>query len=297
MSEGTQKFSLGNQSYIGHLARQSMNYTINNDGLTGPSYISTHQSNAPHKILGENSNSNQTFKVSTLKVENKKKIKKELKKHASSKKSIKHINNKTPRKVKNINDSSISKKIENSLRSSHFGLKEISKKVKDIVKKLKKTSYKEISDLIVCQLNEKDGKDEKNIRRRIYDSLNVMKAMNLFEKDPSNKFIVWKGDKTDQASNDEMTSSNFSFKKRRRSMIEDDNLDNENFSIEEFKYIIVNNLLKLINRNIRGKNTIVNYLWRNNFGNKIIYLKSYLKETKSRKVKFQKRKRLDSPLS
>jgi len=87
-----------------------------------------------------------------------------------------------------------SKKLSsNHTRNSNFGLKEISKKVKEIVKKLKQATYKQISDVIVNEINEKDSKDEKNIRRRIYDSLNVMKAMNLFRKDSCNKFILWNG--------------------------------------------------------------------------------------------------------
>lgn len=87
-----------------------------------------------------------------------------------------------------------SKKLSsNHTRNSNFGLKEISKKVKEIVKKLKQATYKQISDVIVNEINEKDSKDEKNIRRRIYDSLNVMKAMNLFRKDTCNKYILWNG--------------------------------------------------------------------------------------------------------
>jgi hypothetical protein len=87
-----------------------------------------------------------------------------------------------------------SKKYSLHTRNSNFGLKEISKKVKEIVKKLRRATYKQISDVIVNEINEKDSKDEKNIRRRIYDSLNVMKAMNLFRKDTCNKFILWNGD-------------------------------------------------------------------------------------------------------
>jgi len=80
-----------------------------------------------------------------------------------------------------------------SSRNSSFGLKEISKNVLKIVKRCKSTSYKEISDLIVTNINaDLNGtKDEKNIRRRIYDSLNVMKAMNLFKNEKNLKKIVF----------------------------------------------------------------------------------------------------------
>ena len=54
-------------------------------------------------------------------------------------------------------------------RSFGFGLKEISNRVREIIKRVGTTSYKEISDEIVNEINEKNTKDEKNIRRRIYD--------------------------------------------------------------------------------------------------------------------------------
>ena len=76
-------------------------------------------------------------------------------------------------------------------RSLGFGLKEISNRVREIIKRVGTTSYKEISDEIVNEINEKNTKEEKNIRRRIYDSLNVMKSMKLFRKDKETKKIVW----------------------------------------------------------------------------------------------------------
>lgn len=78
-------------------------------------------------------------------------------------------------------------------RNTSYGLKEISKNVLKIVKKYKSTTYKEISDMIVSDINAdlNGSKDEKNIRRRIYDSLNVMKAMNIFKKEKNLKNIVF----------------------------------------------------------------------------------------------------------
>jgi hypothetical protein len=143
------------------------------------------------------------------------------------------------RKMSKIRESSKKKEINKpffSQRLTYFGLKEISKKVKEIVKRYKKASYKQISDIIVNEINEKDTKDEKNIRRRIYDSLNVMKAMNLFKKDTYNKCILWNGtNEVDESENDSFSEesdsfneekpnlkikhnmNNFSFKKRKRS--------------------------------------------------------------------------------
>ena len=70
-------------------------------------------------------------------------------------------------------------------------MKEISNRVKDIIKQSGQTTYKEVSDRIVNEINQKGTKDEKNIRRRIYDSLNVMKSMKLFRKDRITKKIMW----------------------------------------------------------------------------------------------------------
>lgn len=83
--------------------------------------------------------------------------------------------------------------LQNS-RNTAFGLKEISKRVMDIIKQSGQTTYRDISDQIVDEIKEKSLKDEKNIRRRIYDSLNVMKSMNLFQKDSQSKTIMWNYD-------------------------------------------------------------------------------------------------------
>lgn len=79
-------------------------------------------------------------------------------------------------------------------RNTAFGLKEISKRVMDIIKQSGQTTYKDISDQIVDEIKEKSLKDEKNIRRRIYDSLNVMKSMNLFHRESQSKTIMWNYD-------------------------------------------------------------------------------------------------------
>jgi hypothetical protein len=59
------------------------------------------------------------------------------------------------------------------------------------MKRKGQTTYKEISDEIVAEIKGKGIKDEKNIRRRIYDALNVMKSINLFQKDKGTKKIMW----------------------------------------------------------------------------------------------------------
>jgi len=233
INEGSQKFSINDPNFSNF---NKQNFISSNEPQHDPTLITTHQSLISQVVTGDQISRN--FKVSTFKVENKRRKKKELKKK-NSKKLITQLRLKSPKKIKKLGEKSVSKRLDTSSRSPHFGLKEISKKVKEIVKKLRKTTYKEISDLIINQMNEKDTKDEKNIRRRIYDSLNVMKAMNLFEKDPTNKFILWKGDKLNNFSNDDLTLSNFSFKKRKRSMLEEDELESEKLSVEELRYLIV----------------------------------------------------------
>ena len=120
-------------------------------------------------------------------------------------------------------------------RNNAFGLKEISNRVKDIIKQSGQTTYKEVSDRIVNEINQKGTKDEKNIRRRIYDSLNVMKSMKLFKKDKNSKKIVW----------------NFN---EDANILDDDNNDNFNNLYNEYL-----NELKTLNEKIKefyNKNNI-----------------------------------------
>jgi hypothetical protein len=130
-----------------------------------------------------------------------------------------------------------SKKSLAASRNTAFGLKEIWENIKRIVKTLKRTTYKQISDIIISEINETvaDCKDEKNNRRRIYDSLNVMKAMKLFKKDKNEKYILWNGDKAkDYYLN---TNSNVTFN-------DDDlpraNSDFDKLPSEELRNLIVN---------------------------------------------------------
>ena len=121
------------------------------------------------------------------------------------------------------------------VRNNSYGLKEISNRVREIIKRNGQTSYKEISDEIVSEINQQGSKDEKNIRRRIYDSLNVMKSMKLFKKDKNSKKIVW----------------NFN---EDSNILDDDNNDNFNNLYNEYL-----NELKTLNEKIKefyNKNNI-----------------------------------------
>jgi len=101
-----------------------------------------------------------------------------------------------------------------SSRNTAFGLKEISKRVMDIIKQSGTTTYKAISDQIVNEINEKSSKDEKNIRRRIYDSLNVMKSMKLFRRDKYSKNILWNYDQELDPLNENENKNDFNEKNK-----------------------------------------------------------------------------------
>lgn len=64
---------------------------------------------------------------------------------------------------------------------SRNGLKALSWKVKDIVERLGSSTYQEVADCLVRE--EIDLKAEKNIRRRVYDALNVLIAVGVLKKD------------------------------------------------------------------------------------------------------------------
>ncbi|KAL6509019.1 hypothetical protein OROGR_023126 [Orobanche gracilis] len=80
------------------------------------------------------------------------------------------------------------------------GLRQFSMKVCEKVESKGRTTYNEVADELVaefadpsCSLSSADQQqyDEKNIRRRVYDALNVLMAMDILSKDK--KEIQWKG--------------------------------------------------------------------------------------------------------
>lgn len=82
------------------------------------------------------------------------------------------------------------------------GLRHFSMKVCEKVKEKGKTTYNEVADELVTE--EVQGQpidpanyDQKNIRRRVYDALNVLMAMNIISKDK--KEIRWIGLPTNSA--------------------------------------------------------------------------------------------------
>ncbi|WOL07160.1 transcription factor-like protein DPB [Canna indica] len=80
------------------------------------------------------------------------------------------------------------------------GLRQFSMKVCEKVESKGRTTYNEVADELVTEFtdpNNNNGSqdqqqyDEKNIRRRVYDALNVLMAMDIISKDK--KEIQWKG--------------------------------------------------------------------------------------------------------
>ncbi|XP_078442559.1 transcription factor DP [Wolffia australiana] len=80
------------------------------------------------------------------------------------------------------------------------GLRQFSMKVCEKVQSKGRTTYNEVADELVAEFTDPNSSlatpdqqqyDEKNIRRRVYDALNVLMAMDIISKDK--KEIQWKG--------------------------------------------------------------------------------------------------------
>lgn len=86
---------------------------------------------------------------------------------------------------------------EQAQSHKHNGLRTISMRVRDIVSLKKSTTYKEVADVLIAELhpgmvpNSKEQfKEEKNVRRRVYDALNVLVASGIVAK--TGKHVTWK---------------------------------------------------------------------------------------------------------
>ncbi|KAI6174413.1 hypothetical protein M3Y98_01187300 [Aphelenchoides besseyi] len=81
------------------------------------------------------------------------------------------------------------------------GLRHFSNRVCEKVKEKGQTNYNEVADELVAeyfdsltyppQSHEKQQYDSKNIRRRVYDALNVLMAMNIIEKEKKRNSLGW----------------------------------------------------------------------------------------------------------
>ncbi|MCL7045783.1 hypothetical protein MKW94_026529 [Papaver nudicaule] len=81
------------------------------------------------------------------------------------------------------------------------GLRQFSMKVCEKVESKGRTTYNEVADELVAEFSDPGSSsttpdqqqyDEKNIRRRVYDALNVLMAMDIISKD-KNREIQWRG--------------------------------------------------------------------------------------------------------
>ncbi|GAB2300621.1 hypothetical protein Dimus_034655 [Dionaea muscipula] len=101
------------------------------------------------------------------------------------------------------------------------GLRQFSMKVCEKVESKGRTTYNEVADELVAEfaepLNGLNGSDqqydEKNIRRRVYDALNVLMAMDIISKDK--KEIQWRGlPRTSQGDIEQMKAQQIELRNR-----------------------------------------------------------------------------------
>lgn len=84
-------------------------------------------------------------------------------------------------------------KNENKVKWTGKGLKQLSVLVRDLVFEKKNLSYKEVAELILnddskrktlnLTCGQKNNKEDLNIKRRVYDALNVLIAAEILQKD------------------------------------------------------------------------------------------------------------------
>ncbi|MED6149880.1 hypothetical protein PIB30_066886 [Stylosanthes scabra] len=102
------------------------------------------------------------------------------------------------------------------------GLRQFSMKVCEKVESKGRTTYNEVADELVAEFADPGNSvlapdqqqyDEKNIRRRVYDALNVLMAMDIISKDK--KEIQWKGlPRTSQSDIEELKTERLGLRNR-----------------------------------------------------------------------------------
>ncbi|CAD8172524.1 unnamed protein product [Paramecium pentaurelia] len=76
-------------------------------------------------------------------------------------------------------------------RKKHHSLKYLSRQVHSLVGSLRETTYKQMADLLASEISKSSlSSESKNLKRRVYDSINVMVALGVLEKQ---KKIITKG--------------------------------------------------------------------------------------------------------
>eukprot|EP01129_Flabellula_baltica_P000520 TRINITY_DN10510_c0_g1_i1.p1 TRINITY_DN10510_c0_g1~~TRINITY_DN10510_c0_g1_i1.p1 ORF type:complete len:338 (-),score=62.98 TRINITY_DN10510_c0_g1_i1:42-1055(-) len=120
-------------------------------------------------------------------------------------------------------------------RKTNKGLRLFSGKVCDIVEMKKTTTYNEVAEDLIKELNSGDEKvDGKNIKRRVYDALNVLTAMNIITK--NKKVITWNGFPRPQELNHDANNGQIDRIQRKKRQ-----LDDLSFKLTMYKSIIERN--------------------------------------------------------
>jgi len=93
--------------------------------------------------------------------------------------------------------------LEKRQRLARGGLRSCAKDVCDKVRDKGRTTYTEVANEIVAETVKSGDFDEKNIRRRVYDALNVLMALNIVHKERNKeRTISWVGLPTNAPQND-----------------------------------------------------------------------------------------------
>lgn len=75
---------------------------------------------------------------------------------------------------------------------SNAGLKHFTLRLAEIIEKSRTTTYSDLADTLLADLNTAEVQaEEKNVRRRVYDALNVLEAIGCVQK--GSKLIEWIG--------------------------------------------------------------------------------------------------------
>jgi len=139
-----------------------------------------------------------------------------------------------------------------SKNRSSRGLRVLSLKVRDIVSRKKKTSYKEVADALLQDLSQKlkgksqaeISKEEQNVKRRVYDALNVLIAADILRKEgklvccePSSNSSARGSKKNNQQSRESIIEQIEEIKKRKKEKLE---------ALQElvFKSLAIKNLVR-----------------------------------------------------
>ncbi|CAO3626235.1 unnamed protein product [Mucor hiemalis] len=119
-------------------------------------------------------------------------------------------------------DDDMSNKMQKTSSGSQIkGLRLFSKQVYDKVAEKKITTYNQVADELAADIQrnhqQQNNIDGKNIRRRVYDALNVFMALNLISK--NRKEIKWLGVDEQQQQHDALLEEEIQYEEARQQML------------------------------------------------------------------------------